>query len=137
MGETYGSPCEELGQTRKRQEPVEGLTTLGRKADESKEAEGKSEDHSDPRAAVLVDALEPAWGHTVECQGLKGTCGAKGGGVGDGDNGECDDSVHDRGKDLDVCLLEGTHKGRITRVGARGHREKWVAGGDDQAEDEK
>ena len=65
VSEADGAPCEEGGQTRKREEPVEDLTALGGEADEGDEAEGEGEGHGDPRAAVLVDLGEPLGGHAV------------------------------------------------------------------------
>lgn len=137
VSEADGAPSEEGRETRKREEPVKDLTALGGEADECEETEGKGEGHGDPRATVLVDLAEPFGCHAVHGEGLEGTCGAEGGGVGDGDDGEGDDGVHDGGENLDLGLLEGADEWGVFGVGAGCLGEELIIGLDDQAEDEE
>jgi hypothetical protein len=132
-----GTPDEEETETSKGQEPAKDLHTLRSGTDVGKETEGDLESNTVEGAALGVDVLEEVGGHVALSHSLDGSGGTESAGVGDREDSNSDDSVHDAGEDLDTCILDSKNEGRGLGVGTAGTHETLVVGGEDETDDEQ
>jgi hypothetical protein len=137
VGKADGTPDEQETKTGKGQEPAEDLPTLRSSANVGKEAESDLESDTVERATRGIDVLEEVGSHVTLSHSLNGSSGTESARVGDGEDGNSDDSVHDAGKDLDASILDSENEGRGLGVGTAGTQETGVVGGEDKTDDEQ
>lgn len=137
VSQADATPDEEEAETSKSQEPAEDLTTAGGSADVGKETEGNLEEDTVQGATLRVDVLEEGGGHVALSHSLNGSGRAESARVGDTEDGDGDDSVHDAGEDLDTGILDSKNEGRGLGVGTAGSHETRVVGGEDETDDEQ
>lgn len=137
VGVADTSPDEQGTNTGQGKEPVEDNTTsAGGLVDESKETKGDLQEDTPKGAAGLVDVGKEIGSHAARSESLNSTSGAESSGVGDTDDGEGDDSIHDRGQTTDTGILDGDDEGGSLGVGTGGTEQVVGIAGDDQADDE-
>ena len=121
MGNHDCAPDEEVRYTGQREQPSEELATgIWRLIDEREEAERHLNDDAPEWATRLVNVREEFRCHASRCESLHGTRAAEAAGVGDGKDGNGDDTVEEGGKDLDIGLRDGQNESRGLGVGAGG-----------------
>lgn len=137
VGKADRTPDEEETETSKGQEPAKDLHTLRSGTDVGEETESDLEENTVERAALGVDVLEEAGGHVALSHGLDGSGGTESAGVGNREDSNSDDSVHDAREDLDTSILDSKNEGRGLSVGTAGTHETRVVGGEDETDDEQ
>lgn len=137
VGEADRAPDEEEAKTSEGQEPAEDLHALRSSANVGKETKGDLEDNTVERAALGVNVLEEVGGHVALSHSLDGSGRTESAGVGNGENSNSDDSVHDAWKDLDTGILDSKNEGRGLGVGTAGAHQARVVGGEDETDDEQ
>lgn len=137
MGKADGTPDEQETKTGKGKEPAEDLTTLRSSANVGKEAEGDLESDTVERATSGIDVLEEVGSHVALSHSLDGSGGTESARVGDGEDGNSDDSVHNTGENLDTSILDSENEGRGLGVGTTGTQETGVVGREDKTDDEQ
>lgn len=138
MCPTNAAPGEEVAETRKSEKPVEELVTNIRSfVDECEKRETKLESHGGERAAFAVDVSKEFGGHALRGKSLESTRRAKGAGVGNGENGNRNDGVHDGGETLDAGVLDCNDEGRGFGVGAGGAEQELRVRGHDETDHEQ
>lgn len=137
MGKADGTPDEQETKTGKSKEPAEDLTTLRSSANVGKEAEGDLESDTVERATSGIDVLEEVGSHVALRHSLDGAGGTESARVGDREDGNSDNSVHNAGEDLDTGILDSENEGRGLGVGTAGTQETRVVGGEDKTDDEQ
>jgi len=137
MGKADGTPDEEETKTSKGQEPAKDLHTLRGGANVGKETEADLKENTVEGAALGVNVLEEVGGHVALSHSLNGSGRAEGAGVGDREDSNGDDSVHNAREDLDTSILDSKNEGRGLGVGTAGTHETLVVGGEDETDNEQ
>jgi hypothetical protein len=137
VGKADRTPDEEETKTSKGQEPAKDLHTLGSSANVGKETEGDLEENTVERATLGVNVLEEVGSHVALSHSLDGSGRAESAGVGNREDSNGDDSVHDAREDLDTSILDGKNEGGGLGVGTAGTHETLIVGGEDETDDEQ
>lgn len=137
VGEANTTPNEQGANTGQSQQPVEDDTTGARGlVDESEKTEGDLEENAVQGTSGLVDVCKELRSHAARSQSLDGTGRAEGCGVGHTDDGNSDDSVHDRWQATNTGILDRDDEGRGLSVGTGGTEQVVRVAGNNQADDE-
>lgn len=86
---------------------------------------------------MRVNIFKDGRGHPVHSQGLQRTRRCKGRGVGDTDDGQCNDGVEEGRKPSDACRFNRQYERRGLCVGPACAKQLLIVGWKDQPEDEE
>lgn len=101
------APGEEVAKSGKGEKPVEELVAdAGSLVDEGEKSKCELEGNSRKWTTFAVNVREDLRSHALGCKSLEGTGRAEGARVGDGQDGNGDDRVEDRGETLHASVLE-------------------------------
>lgn len=137
MGKADGTPDEEVGQTRKSQEPGENGALVSCNTDVCQDAKGQLEEDTPDGAAFLVDVGQHLGHHTTLCHCLQSASRTIGARVGNTDDGDGDNGVEDMREDLDTGILNGQDEGRESGVRARGFCKTLVIEGQNETKNQQ
>lgn len=137
MGKANATPNEEESEARKGEKPVEDGTTLGRLANVGEEAESKLDEHTPERATLAVNVGQELRGVAALSHSLHGSGGTESARVGDGQDGDGDDSIEDGGKDLDTSILDGQDEWRGLCVGTGSTEKTLIIAAENDSDDEE
>ena len=137
VGKADTSPDKQGADTGQGKEPVEDNTTGGGGlVDESEETEGDLENDTPKGTTGLVDIGEEPGSHATLGESLNRASRTKSSRVSDTNDGDGDDSVHDRGQTTDTSILDGDDEGGGLGVGTGRIQQVIGVAGDNQANDE-
>lgn len=137
MGETDRAPGEEVREAGKSEQPGEDIGTALGLVDVGQASKEESKANCEVGATMLIDLLEEGRTHSLGAQSLDGTGRTVRAGVCDGDDRDRDDSIKDRGENLDTSELEGADERRVSGVSTRSRGEVGVVGRNNETQEEE
>jgi len=137
VGKADRTPSEKSRETRKSQEPVKDLSTLGIKVDESDETHENVDSDGNKGAATTIDVGEHLGSISVLSHGSQGTGATVNARHTKRKNGDKDNDVHEVGETSKTGVLADKHERRGLGVGVTGNVESVISGLDKKADEEE